>query len=163
MYYLIQNGQIASGPHAVDSPTVRRLTSCGNPELLGPDLSAWGLVPEQRETLGAGQGYGPAELLADGSAVLLPAVDVEPPAPVVPSQVTMRQARAVLILAGMLPAVEAAIDAIADPTAKALARNEWERSTVVERNRGLVSQMAAGLGLSPAQIDALFIQAAAIP
>lgn len=81
----------------------------------------------------------------------------------VPTQVTMRQARAALILAGLMPAVEAALNAISDPTQKALALNEWERSTVVERDRGLVQQMAAQLGMTSAQLDALFVQAAQVP
>ena len=89
--------------------------------------------------------------------------DPEPGPPPVPAEVTMRQARAVLIVRGLLPQVEAAIDAIPDATQRALARNEWERSTVVQRNRGLVVQMAGALGLSSEQIDALFIAAAAIP
>jgi hypothetical protein len=158
-YYLVQAGAIISGPHGVGSHDVRRITACGNPELLPlATLRSFGLVPEQRAELAAGQGYGTPVL--QGNVVHVPAVDVPP---TVPAQVTKRQARAVLIVTGLLPAVEAAIDAIPDPLQKALARNEWEESAVVERHRGLVSQMAASLGLTEAQLDAMFIQAAAIP
>ena len=111
---------------------------------------------------------------ADGRVTLYYPGDEIPPipqptGPVVPDHVTKRQARAVLILtphpqAGtMLAAVEAALDAIEDPVQRALARNEWDHSGVVERHRGLVSQVAGALGLSDEQLDAMFIAAAAIP
>jgi hypothetical protein len=166
MYYLIENGQIASGPHAVDSPTVRRLTSCGNPELLGPDLSAWGLVPEQRETLGEGQGYGPAELLADGSAVLLPAVDVDPPAPVVPASVTKRQLYRGLREVGWLGTTMAQIDGainamlaqMPEPP-RELARMEFFTSRDYLRNNPLLvnALMSPPLSKTVEEVDAFFI------
>jgi hypothetical protein len=166
MYYLIQNGQIASGPHAVDSPTVRRLTSCGNPELLGPDLSAWGLVPEQRDTLGAGQGYGPAELLADGSAVLLPAVDLPPPGPApVPASVTKRQLYRGLMQEGWLgstmPQIDAAItqmvNAMTEPP-REVARVEFFTSRDYLRNNPLLigALMSPPLSKTVAEVDDFF-------
>lgn len=79
------------------------------------------------------------------------------PAPVVPRSVTMRQARLALLNAGMLDAVQAAV-AGAGPAA-AIA---WEYSQAVERDYGLVPAMAASLGLTDAQIDALFTAAAAL-
>lgn len=81
--------------------------------------------------------------------------------PTSPSAVTMRQARLALLSAGMLDAVTAAIDALSEPT-KTAARITWEYSTEVQRHNGLVSQLAPGLGLSSAQIDALFNAAAAL-
>jgi hypothetical protein len=111
-----------------------------------------------------------AQLQADGSVIvympgdeLPPAPEPQPEVPQVPQSVTMRQARAALIEADLIDAVEAAINAIPDAKARRLARNVWEQSTTVERNRGLVSQMAPALGLTSAQIDALFIAAAQIP
>lgn len=86
----------------------------------------------------------------------------DPPIPV-PTQVTMRQARAALIIAGLHDAVYDAINAIEDEQDRALALNEWERSQVVERNRGLVVELAAAIGLSESQLDDLFIFAASIP
>lgn len=83
-----------------------------------------------------------------------------PPAPPVPEEVTMRQARDVLIDMGLIDQVEAAIDAIPDQTARRKARNAWEHSQTVQRRFGLVQQLVPALGLSEAQLDSLFIQAA---
>jgi len=38
----------------------------------------------------------------------------------------------------------------------------WEYSTTVDRNSDMVVSLGAGLGLTPTQIDAIFIQAAAL-
>lgn len=76
----------------------------------------------------------------------------------VPFSVSMRQARLALLGAGMLTQVEAAINALPEPQRTA-AKITWEYSTEVQRNFGLVPQMAAALGLTDAQIDALFIAA----
>lgn len=80
-------------------------------------------------------------------------------APVVPASVTMRQARLALMAAGKLAAVEAAIDALSDPT-KTAARIEWEYSNEVQRHNGLVAALGPALSLTSDQIDALFIGAA---
>ena len=77
---------------------------------------------------------------------------------VVPQSVTMRQARLVLLGAGLLPGVSAAIAGLSEPK-KSAAQIEWEYANAVQRNSGLVPEMAAALGLTPAQIDALFIAA----
>ena len=44
-----------------------------------------------------------------------------------------------------------------------MARAEWEQSGVVERNRPLVLQMGAALGLSSDELDALFALAHSLP
>lgn len=77
---------------------------------------------------------------------------------VVPREVTMRQARQALILAGLDEAVEAALAAMPGTPGK-LARAEWERSQTVQRTRPLVLQMGTALGLTSAQLDQLFITA----
>ena len=77
----------------------------------------------------------------------------------IPAAVTMRQARLALLAAGQLAAVEAAIDAMSEPTRSA-ARIEWEYSTEVQRLNGFVAALGPALGLSSEQIDALFIAAA---
>lgn len=79
--------------------------------------------------------------------------------PVVPQSVTMRQARLALLAAGKLAAVEAAIASLPSPQKEA-AQIEWEFSSVVDRNRPLVQTLGPALGLSEAELDALFIQAA---
>jgi hypothetical protein len=91
----------------------------------------------------------------DGSAWAAPAAQV-------PAEVTMRQAREALIDAGLIDAVDAAIAAMPEGITKRKALNAWEYSSVVQRHNGLVSQLAPGLGLTEAQIDALFLAAAAI-
>lgn len=88
--------------------------------------------------------------------------DPPPGPPPVPSEVTMRQARLALHAAGLLSSVEAAIDALPDPPRSA-ARIEWDHSQTVQRNRGIVQQLGTALGMSSAQLDALFIAAGAIP
>lgn len=77
----------------------------------------------------------------------------------VPRAVTMRQARLALLAAGVLAAVDAAIDAMTEPT-KSAARIEWEYSGEVQRHNGFVAALGPALGLTEAQIDALFIAAA---
>lgn len=76
----------------------------------------------------------------------------------VPQQVTMRQARLALLGAGLLNLVESAIEALEEPL-KTQVKIEWEYSAVVERNSALVQQMSSSLGLTPSQLDQLFIQA----
>ena len=77
----------------------------------------------------------------------------------VPQAVTMRQARLALLGAGKLSAVDAAISALPEPT-KSAAKIEWEFSSEVQRNRGLVVQLGTALGLDDKALDALFVAAA---
>ena len=82
--------------------------------------------------------------------------------PPVPQSVTMRQARLALLGIGLLDDVGAAIAAIPDPAQRKAAEIEWEYATVIERNSSLVTSLAAGLGLTAADIDALFEAASRI-
>ena len=75
----------------------------------------------------------------------------------VPKSVSMRQARLALLGAGLLDTVETAI-AGAGPAAVI----EWEYAQEVQRSSGLVPAMATALGLTDAQIDALFVTAATL-
>lgn len=75
----------------------------------------------------------------------------------VPRVVSMRQARLALLAAGLLDDVEAAI--AAGPQA---ARIEWEYATEVQRDYGLVLQLAPALGLTDRQLDDLFVAAASL-
>lgn len=77
----------------------------------------------------------------------------------VPYSVTMRQARLALLGAGKLSLVDAAIASLPSPQKEA-AQVTWEFSSEVQRYNGLVSQMGPALGMTSAQIDALFIAAA---
>ncbi len=69
--------------------------------------------------------------------------------------VSMRQARLALLGAGLLSKVDAAIAALPEPQRSA-AKITWEYSTEVRSSDLLVSQLAAGLGLDDAALDALF-------
>lgn len=82
------------------------------------------------------------------------------PAPV-PTSVSMRQARLALLGAGLLSTVDATIAAMSEP-AKTEALIEWEYSSEVWRHRPFVQSMGAALGLDDAQIDDLFVTAAAL-
>jgi hypothetical protein len=86
---------------------------------------------------------------------------IRTPAPSVPAIVTMRQARLALMGAGLLAQVEASIDALPSPQKEA-ARIEWDFSSEVHRNKAFVSTLAGALGLTDAQLDALFTQAATL-
>jgi hypothetical protein len=79
----------------------------------------------------------------------------------IPRAVTMRQARLALLGAGMLSAVEAAIDALPSPQKEA-ARIEWDYSSEVQRYNGFVSILGPLIGMTQLQIDELFIMAATL-
>lgn len=81
---------------------------------------------------------------------------------VIPASVTARQARLALLQIGKLDAVSAALTAIPDPAQRTAAQIEWEYATVIERNSPLVTSLAAGLGLTATDIDALFETASRI-
>jgi hypothetical protein len=82
-------------------------------------------------------------------------------APPVPQAVTMRQARLALLGAGLLTTVNAAITGMSGAAGDA-ARIEWEFSSEVRRQQPLVLALAPALSLSDAQLDALFVAAAAL-
>lgn len=82
--------------------------------------------------------------------------------PPVPQSVTRRQAKQALILAGLIDHVQPAIDAITDPTHRALMQAEWDDSQDFYRSRPAVAQIGAAIGLDAAGIDNLFIQAATL-
>lgn len=77
----------------------------------------------------------------------------------IPRTVTMRQARAALIMTGNIGLIQPAIDDIQDDTERLLAQNEWDYSSTVERDRGLVQMLGLSL-FTKEQLDQLFILAA---
>jgi hypothetical protein len=85
-----------------------------------------------------------------------------PPPPEAPvDNISMRQARLALLGAGLSDTVEAAIAALPGDAGKA-ARIEWEYATEIRRDNPLFAQLTNALGLSAAQLDALFTQAATL-
>lgn len=81
--------------------------------------------------------------------------------PVIPSVVSMRQARLALLEIGALDYVQQAIDALPDNLRKA-AQIEWDYATAVDRNSELTQMLAAALGLDESHLDELFLTAAGL-
>jgi len=71
---------------------------------------------------------------------------------VVPRSITARQARIILLQAGLLDSVNQAVAASNEAT-----RIEWEFSTEVQRNWPTLKTMAQALGWTDQQLDDLFI------
>jgi hypothetical protein len=86
--------------------------------------------------------------------------DIEPERPVpVPSPVSRFQARAALHIAGRLAEVEALMQS---PSTPMLARLAWQDAIEFRRESPTVAAMGAALGMSDADIDALFVSASEI-
>lgn len=83
-----------------------------------------------------------------------------PPAPV-PGEIANWRAKAVLELAGLLTAVEAALDAMPEP-ARTVALAAWNGGADLARNGPTVLALAPVLNLTDAQVDDMFRQAAAL-
>ena len=83
----------------------------------------------------------------------------EPPLDDVPQVVTRFQARAALHLAGLLTTVESLMT---DPQTDMLARLAWQDAQEFRSQSPTMLSMAATLGLTDAQLDALFTTAAGI-
>lgn len=76
------------------------------------------------------------------------------PQPAVPQVVSMRQACLQLEIDGLLDDVEAIVAGLPK-----LYQIEWQRASVVQRNNLLVETVRLQKGMTPAQIDALFVAA----
>jgi len=77
------------------------------------------------------------------------------------TQVSMRQARLALSQSGLLSAVDTAISSLPEQDSAAV-KIEWEYAHVVDRSSPWVIQMGAALGLTPEQLDDLFVLAATL-
>jgi hypothetical protein len=99
-----------------------------------------------------------AAALAGDFGEIAPYVEPEPLPPVIPSIVSMRQARLALLSAGLLQQVTAAIDSLPSPDKEA-AQIEWEYSQEVNRNQSLVTLLTSALGLTEEDLDNLFTSA----
>jgi hypothetical protein len=104
-----------------------------------------------------------ANKIVNGTVVTMSTADIEALSvggvqSLVPTVVTMRQARLALLSQGLLSNVDIAIAALPEPD-KSAAQIEWEYSQTVERNRPFVMTLGAALGLDDAALDALFILA----
>ena len=128
----------------IDDALMAEWIAAGNPK-----AQAWTKQPDK-------PAYNPAtqQCVWDGAQWVVSAI-----VPEVPAEVTMRQARLALLGAGKLALVDAAIDALPQPQRSA-ARIEWEYSSAVQRHNGFVEALGPALGMTPEQIDALFVAAA---
>jgi hypothetical protein len=77
----------------------------------------------------------------------------------VPTIVSMRQARLALFNAGKLAAVDTAIENMTSPQ-REKAQIYWEYSTQVSRYGPMTLAIGSAVGLTSAEIDSLFIEAA---
>jgi len=81
----------------------------------------------------------------------------------VPTSASARQIRLWLLRRGIsLAAVDAAIDAIPDQLQRDSVRVEWDYAPYVERSHPMLIPLAAALGLTEAQVDQAFVEAAGI-
>ena len=87
--------------------------------------------------------------------VVLPVVTL------IPTSVTMRQARLALLQAGLLASVNTAIASLPEPQ-KSYSTIEWEYATEVLRESPLINNLASGLSLSTTQLDDLFTLASSL-
>ena len=166
IYYHLSRSPLAilSGPHAVNSDYVRRLTRCGTPEVL--DLSQFDLVPEVKPALGQYQSYGEPVVTAD--AVTFPVVDwsqaqidayeAEQLAARRAGMVcTTRQARLALAQSDLLTAVEAFVAASSDAL-----KIEWQYASEIRRDWPPVAEFAVANAISDTALDDLFTLAATL-
>jgi hypothetical protein len=117
------------------------------------NLSDWP-VPDGH-TLVPDEGYNIGGSIA-GGVYTPPASDIPvPQPPSVPQSVTPRQARLALLAAGLLDAVEAAVNAAGGAT-----KVTWDFATVINRTDPLISTIGSSLNLTSDQIDVLFKYAA---
>jgi len=92
-------------------------------------------------------------------AEVVAAYDPPPILEIVPVAVSRFQARAALMLAGLLDDVEALMAA---PGTPALAKLAWEDAQEFKRSSPTVLAMSSALGMTEAQLDELFTTAAGI-
>lgn len=96
------------------------------------------------------------EFVADDNAELVAFINREPPSP----PITRRQLRLTLVRNGIsLTDVEAAIASIPDGLAKEEARIEWADASTFDREHPTLLLIAAALGLTEAQVDAMWAEA----
>lgn len=84
------------------------------------------------------------------------------PVVIVPDAVTPRQAKLALLGADKLDAVDTALAAIPDATQRKAAQIEWDSAIEFRRAAPLIATLGGAIGLTEAQIDALFVQAATL-
>lgn len=95
-------------------------------------------------------------LVGSGTVIIAP---VAPSPPTIPTRVTRRQARLALLEAGLLDQVEAIMR---NPDTPRTVRITYEDATEWWRNDAMITAMALALGLTPEQVDHLFVTASTL-
>lgn len=81
---------------------------------------------------------------------------------VVPQSVTPRQIRLALVASGIsMDYLDTFINNLSEPT-RTTVKIWWEYSTLIERNTSILNQMTPLLGLTPTQVDNIFILASTL-
>lgn len=93
-----------------------------------------------------------------GVELVLPAS----PIATVPQTVPMLNAHLAMIAAGWMAPVRTHIAALTDPARRARAEAFLDQAETMQRNHELVRTITAALGKSDAEVDALFVAAAAL-
>ena len=83
------------------------------------------------------------------------------PPVVIPTEVSMRQARLALFQQGLLANVQPTIDGLVEPT-KTVTQISWDYATIVKRDDDLVLQLASALGIGSSALDELFTLASTL-
>jgi hypothetical protein len=91
-----------------------------------------------------------------GEQWVLSAVAVENP---VPSEVPLWAFRAVLTVMGHADTIKQLLETLPEPT-RTVARTQWEYANYISRNHPTIAALSPALGLTSANIDAIFRQAA---
>ena len=94
-------------------------------------------------------------LQSDGTVIVVP------PTPIIPIEVTMRQARLALFQQGLLANVQTAIDGLSEPQ-KTITQISWDYAQTVKRDDDLVVQLSGALGLDSVALDDLFTLASTL-
>ena len=107
---------------------------------------------------------GPGWTYANGVFTAPPAPPVPPPS-TNPNDYPLRpdQFFAMLDIAGLTASVNAAIDAIPDAKTKAIAKAKLNHTLIFERSNPLFNSLKGAVGMTDAQIDAMWMQAKDIP
>lgn len=102
--------------------------------------------------------FDPAASDSQQAAALAKLQSIDMNATHVPQSVTNYQARAALIGANLFDQVDAVVTASTDKLVKAA----WDYSTTISRTSPFITLLQGTVNLSDAQVDALFVAAAAI-
>jgi len=160
LYFLIdpENSTIISGPHAQDSPELRKITRCGNPELI--NLLDYGLVPEVYPTITSTQKYG-ARIVSTSQVYYEVIEKTQEELAAEESNrlnnlrstliCTPRQIRMVLAQQNLLSQVESYISTMDEIT-----KIEWNYAQEIKRTHPAIISLSSLLGLSETQTDDLF-------